>query len=330
MIARRGTPLAEIDRQASELDMPYAVITADCTDPFEYDDAVSVTRLNYHEELYRVQVFSVDTSPLYEDESVMKRVLAQTESKYRTHKNGATTYEPMLSEALVRKFEFSSGNTRRALCVSFVIGAAQAPTDIEVGFGRVEVAKNYSYKRFGEKCRYSDNFEKYGRAAALILAHLHAKDTSEEELYNGLIHVPSGYTFRRGAHINAAFMIGANHLFGRVMRDEGHLAVFKVHDTSDDRLYEIIDDNVAVYSAAPGPHEGVGVDVYAKVTSPLRRLEDAINIGMAAIRSSGRSLSTRDLKIVNQGIKRLNQRVVADIFHGRLHRAAKESLEDIA
>lgn len=319
MIAERGPALIELDRRASEPGKPYGIITADCSSPHEFDDGIAVTPLESAEELYRVRVFAVDTSSLYLDEAIAKRTLVATESRYFDPKDGKKIYEPMLDKRVINELHFVQGTIRKALVVSFLIGVTQPPTNIEVNFGKVEVRNNYSYDSFGKECLGGEVLEPYGRAAALILSHLKTSGSDEEDTYQGLTQVPESKTWRRGATINQAYMVAANHLVGRLMRDEGRLAIYRTHDLDDPTMVEILSPAVARYSTVPSQHQGLGLEVYSRVTSPLRRAEDFMMHGLLKARQTGREVSPRDHKFVTATVRRLNQRIAANLFHDAPH-----------
>lgn len=328
MIAVRGNTLVELDRRASEQDQPFGIITADCSSPHEYDDGVSVTPLPSAEELYRVHVFAVDTSSLYRDEETVKRVLTRTESVYEDIGSKDERYHPMLDRETITRLHFVAGKVRRALSVQFLVGIKQPPSLEGIYFGRVAVEKNFNYKEFGYKCRYSERMQSFGRAAALLLGHLQTATNTEEieDVYNGLIHVPTSASFRRGAYINQAFMIGANHLVARQMRDEQRLAIYRTHDIQDNSAVEFKDPRIAHFSARPGWHAGLDLDAYTRVTSPLRRGEDFVMHGLLRARSEERQVDSRDHRIVSTAIQRLNQRIMSQLFHGQLGKASDDTL----
>lgn len=321
MIEARGLTFAQLDERASEPGKPHAVITADCTGAHEFDDAISVRALPTATETYQVDVFAVDTSRLYYDEDIVRRAMTLTASRYRS----AHLYNPMLDRDMTQRLHFAQGSTKNALGISFLVGVNDAPTDVNISFGRVEVRRNMTYKSFGDKCRYSPSFEAYGRAAALIMHHLRFDANSSEEndtefsdRYDNLIHVPKSETWKRGNSINQTFMIAANHLVGRTLMENNDLAIYRAHDTTDDYLLEVFSPSVARYTTNPTPHHGLGLDVYARVTSPLRRLEDFINVGLIKQRARGRGIGQRDQKITIGSTQRLNQAVAAEQFAGPL------------
>lgn len=321
MIEPRGGPtLIELDARASEPFKPYGIITADCSGAHELDDGIAVTPLPMAEDLYRVSVFAVDTSPLYHDETIMRRVLQLTESKYHDMHTGYEGYAPMLDDEITQQLHFGKrgdGDIRKALVISFMIGGSQPATDVEIGFGRVEVKRNYVYNTFGGMCKENAALEHYGRAAACIIKHLGTEYTADEEIYRSMVEVPRTAAFRRGANINQAFMVGANHLVARTMRDEGRLAIYRAFDSHTSELAEVLSPSIARYTTIPSPHGGLGLDVYTRVTSPLRRAEDFIMHGLLRARAKGRPINLSDQRRVATAVRRLNQRVAAEQFSGR-------------
>jgi hypothetical protein len=322
-----GLTLIELDSHASERSKPFGVITADCSGCHEMDDGIAVTPLDYRDETYRVQVFAVDTSALYYDEQIVRRALTLTESRYHDADTGYSSYAPMLDRELTQNLHFTekASEPRKALVVSFIVGTSVAPSDAKISFGHVDIQRNYEYNTFGGMCRDRPDFEKYGRAAAFIMAHLGTQYSKDEEIYDQLINVPRSAAWKRGANINQAFMVAANHLVGGLMRSENNLAIYRSHDTSSSHLLDALSPQVARYSTTPTEHYGLGLDAYTRVTSPLRRLEDFVMHGLLRQRAKDREVSPRDIKLVATAIQRLNQRIIAEQFSGPL-RMAREDL----
>jgi hypothetical protein len=315
-VAERGLSIVHLDELASEAEKPYGIITVDCSNPKEIDDGISVEVLPAAQELYRVKVFVVDTSKLYSDEHIVRKVLRKTEARYLNPQSDAEGYEPMLEDRYIKNLEFSAGTARSALIVSFIAGPTLPPDDVSIEYGQVEVVKNFRYDKFGRKCRYDEKFWHYGRAAAAILSHLRTDPGDDEQIHNELIHVPKHEVFRRGADINQAFMVAANYLVAKTMLDEP-LAIYRTHDLDDTTYDELISSRVARFSIRPAPHHGLGLDVYTRVTSPLRRAEDFFMHGLLRARYEGRAINGRDKKLITSAIQRLNQRVVTNVFNGR-------------
>lgn len=316
-LAQRGVSFAEIDARASKLERPYAVITADCSSPHELDDAIAVEPLPEASELYRVRVFAADTSKLYQNQDVAREVVRRTESRYHGPGTEGEFYEPMISPTIVKDTHFQAGTKRSALVVSFMIGRDVPPTGTTIEFGEVEVVRNYKYSVFGRKCRYNPDFEPFGRAAALIMHHLAPNEATRqfEEAYRSLVHVPPSEKFKRGAMINAAYMVAANTMAGRLIASEpDSVGIYRVHDPDNPQYAEIFDPRLAWYSTTTGPHKGLGVDSYMRITSALRRAEDFIMHGILRARHEGRDLNARDKRLVTQTVQRLNQRVAKSAF----------------
>lgn len=309
MVVGPASHEVRIDELASMPGEPYGIITVDGQNPHEIDDGISVTPLDTSNESYQVRVFSADTSGIYRDPEQTRRVLELTESRYRQDGPVAEQYEPMLPQELVRSIEFKEGRPRRALVVSFAIGPNQPPSDIEIGFGRVEVLKNWDYQNFGKQTRRTD--QHFQRAAGHVLNHLWPKARSDVQT---VFEAPEIGAARRGANVNTAFMIAANHLAGKVV--SGELAIFRVHDLSNVSATEFVGPHIARFSSTPGPHNGLGLDVYTRVTSPLRRVEDFIMLGLLRARFEGRPLDNRDKQLVVDTIRRLNQRIATRLYLG--------------
>lgn len=317
MIAPRGLTLVELDHRASEAQRPHGIITVDCSNPYEFDDGIAVTPLPTNKELYKVDVFAVDASSIYHDGEAVKRAVDLTESFYDSPKGGPKRYTPMLSRETVRAHDFTKDSVRGALVVSFTVGVNQPLSNLSVGFGQVEIDQNLNYKRFANRCRSEQSFRPYGRAAALILRHFGVLDGNTEAVYRALLHSPNTSSWRRGSDINEAYMVAANHMVASMMRDEDRLAIYRVHDTDDNSMNELMSPKIARFSTTPGPHNGLGLDVYTRVTSPLRRVEDLIMHGLLHARATGRELNPRDHKLVAGTIQRLNQRAAASLFHDK-------------
>lgn len=318
-----GPNVVMLDNRSSSPEAPYGIITADCSNPKEIDDGIFVEALPSEHEAYRVHVFTVDASKLYFDGAITQQVLKNTEARYLSPSTKTEAYLPMLEESQIRYLEFTKGRPKSALSVSFVVGPDVAPDNVEIGYGKIEVQKSFRYDQFGKSCRWSESFFGYGRAAAAIMHHLGFTDSTQprehpsfEAAYHSLIHVPKHEKYKRGAYINQAFMVAACYFVARSMRDEP-LAIFRVHDLNDTSFEEFIDSRLARFSTTPGPHHGLGLDVYTRVTSPLRRAEDFMMHGLLRARHEGRQLTGRDHKLVKETVQRLNQRIALNAFKGK-------------
>lgn len=76
-------------------------------------------------------------------------------------------------------------------------------------------------------------------------------------------------------HLVESFMIAACHAGARVLRDKGKAALFRSH--ADARAVADVPRLPAVYVAKPARHAGLQLDVYAHLTSPIRRYADLTN-----------------------------------------------------
>jgi exoribonuclease R len=300
----------------SELLEPPRIITADCSFPKEIDDGLFIEPLDEDHELYRVGVCVADTSKIYENSEISKEAFNRTEAKYWDLPDGERGYDPMIRPEAIKKIELTEGTLRNAMIVRFLVGAHEAPRDVRVTFEKVEVAQNISYKQFSN-FTYSKEGRKFLRASALIRSYLgyvaygdHIGSRPQWRSDTAATNV-SGRSWKRGSQINESFMVAAYHLVGKMMAAEDRPAIYRVHDPNDEQYLELLSANVARYSRVPGPHAGLGLDPYSRVTSPLRRLDDFVNNYQLRQRDRGHAPTEKDLKDVAFAVRRLNQELVA-------------------
>ncbi|HEY1063850.1 MAG TPA: RNB domain-containing ribonuclease [Candidatus Saccharimonadales bacterium] len=303
-----GPTVVSLDTLSSEPHKPYGIITADRQGTKEFDDGISVTPLPSAEEMYQVNVFAVDTSPLYFNYDVAQQVINRRETTLTYDNDGKLiSRTPMIDPELTRGMHFSEkSGPLGALVVSFTVGINEPIDNCSASYGQVEVAKNYPFNTFGGMCRDREHFIRYGRAAALILMHLHNAGVSDMDIYNALLHVPRDRAADRGLNINRAFMIAANHITGRIMRSEGRPAIYRTNRYADGTRPDPKLVLPAEFSTVPAPHVGMGLDVYTRVTSPLRRAEDFMMHGQLRLRHQRRQPGKRDYRLLTRTIRRLN------------------------
>lgn len=298
-------------------EMP-SIITADCSFPKEIDDGLFVERLDENYELYRVGVCVVDTSKVYSDQDVLKQAFNRTTARYWDLPDGERGYDPMIDPAVIKNLEFTSGSVRDALIVTFMVGDNHAPSDVDISFGPVVVVANKSYKDFANFAM-NGRGERFSRASELIKSHLgyiaygdHAGNQPQWRQGQEVTALNlSGSAWKKGSKMNEAFMVGANHLVGKTLAEEGRPAIYRVHDPEDEQYLELLSANVARYSRMPGQHSGLGLDPYCRVTSPLRRLDDFIMSNQLKQRFLGKQPTAQDSRDVAFGVRRLNQELVA-------------------
>lgn len=333
----RSINLIKLDERSSEPGQPYGIVTADCSDPCEIDDGVFVEPLPGDQERYRVGVCVADTSKVYEDRDVFTRAMTMTESRYYELPDGEKGHDPMIDMDIVRDLHFSAGNVRSALIISFIIGSQQPPTDVSISFGKVEVTKNYNYKDFGAHCQRGEVLARYGRASALILHHLRYNTWDNDGptytasgdlnlIHQEMIRSAAHQQFIGGSNLNSAFMIGSNHLAGKLIAPEGRPFVHRIHDPSDERYLELVPPSVALFSRNPGPHVGLGLNPYPRFTSPLRRLDDMANGHQAKLRDLGHPITGRDEREIAAVVQRLNGREIEEAFKGPLRLNSQDVL----
>lgn len=300
----------------SELLEPPRIITADCSFPKEIDDGLFIEPLDEDHELYRVGVCVADTSKAYEHSEIFKEAFDRTEAKYWELPDGERGYDPMIRPEAIKKIELTEGTLRNAMIVRFMVGAHEAPQDVQVSFGQVEVTKNISYKQLSNYT-YSPEGRKFLRASVLIRNYLgyvaygdHAGSKPQWRSDTTVTNI-SGRSWKRGSQINESFMVAANHLVGKMMATDERPAIYRVHDPDDEQYLELLSASMARYSRTPGPHSGLRLDPYCRVTSPLRRLDDFVNNYQLRQRDRGRAPTEKDLKDVAFAVRRLNQELVA-------------------
>ena len=339
MIAPRGTNIMELDRHASTAESPYGIITVDCSAPREIDDGVFVEALPTAQEVYRVGVCVADTSKVYGNGHIFKQAITNVEAHYWDLPHGERGYDPMLDTEIIRKLEFTEGEVRNALVISFLVGKKLPPSDLAISFGKVEVVENMSYRKFATKCKAGEREKQVGRAATLIIQHLKYNSGGDDDrttagdyelvnIYNRLINGPSREAWIRGSKLNEAFMVAANHLVGKALADEGRPAIYRVHNPDSERHQEFLSTNKAMYSWTPGRHTGLNLEPYCRVTSPLRRLEDFMMSYQLKQRYLGYSSTLHDAQNIAKATKRLNGYIVHKEFLRDPLRRTGEGLDE--
>lgn len=292
----RGRNFPEIRREAEHGWLP-RVPTFDCPTPHEIDDGVIVKPLPRHKETYQVRVCIADTSPLFLDRRVLERVRERREARYWLDEEGKKRYEPMLPQDLVWEHQLREGKDRDAMVVSFFVGEDVPPVDTEVSFETVRVTRNADYSQYQASAGPDKMYYSHARAAHFIRRHLR---------YNGggrigrIANGESGH--EAGATSIAAFMIAASHLVGQVVADEGRAGVFKTYQKTKPGE----EPRRVLYSLEPGNHEGLGLDPFCPVTSPLRRLGDFAMLYDLHQRSLGVSQTQEDVAELAAVVDRMN------------------------
>jgi exoribonuclease II len=292
------------------------IITADCSSPKEIDDGLFIEQLDETHELYRVGVCVVDTSKLYKDRVIVEQAFDRTAAKYWTMPDGEQGYDPMIEPEVIKELEFTAGNVRDALIATFLVGRVQSPAEIELSFGKVEVAENKNYKDFAGFVA-TDEGQKFYRASKFIKQHLgyiaYGDHVGSWPSWRTTQAVPSvsEQAWKRGSKINEAFMVATNHLVGKALAEEGRPAIYRVHDPEDEQYLEMLSASVGRYTRKPGPHAGLGLEPYCRVTSPLRRLDDFMMNYQLKRRYQGQRPSGGDVRDLAFAIRRLNQEIIA-------------------
>ncbi len=317
-IARRGPGIAELVEVAARLDAPKKIITADCSNPHEIDDGYSVRPLPSAREVYQVDVCVADASSLYANTDVLQTAMSLTRAEYFTLDDGEQGYEPMFPEQYILQKQLTKAALKGAVVISFVVGDHVPPCDLNVTFEKVEVQKNYNYRQFSELSVPGLKLEDYARAAGFIqqgLRYSPGGDKLPTVPLQPSANVPQASklsVWKSGSKMNEAFMVASNHLVGKMMRDEGRAAIYRVHGNAGDMHGEILPRDVAWFTREPGFHDGLGIGPYCPSTSPLRRLQDFVMHYHLWLRDNNKTPTQNDLKIMDDAILSLNRRAIYD------------------
>lgn len=303
--------MANLDTIGASPEIPMEfkeILTADCSTPHEIDDGIAVTPLDTNREAYQVDVVVADTSKLYGDYSLFRQALLHGESIYGDPEDNST-YEPMLPEEHVQNRSLVADRRRSALIISMVVGEEFEGVEcFETRFDEVRVNANLNYKNFGDVIAMYPDYQRFSRAAAYILKALHQPDARTDRLQSQLLQQRS---FTRGSRINETFMIAGNYLVGKDREVNQKPAIYRVHNRGDGTTdMDDLMGSLAFFSRYPQPHDGLELELYCRVTSPLRRLEDFVMNGLLRASHEGRELSASDDQRIAQTIKRKNQLIV--------------------
>ncbi len=320
MLAVRNLNIAEFNPVVPLPDEPLLIETADCSEPMERDDGFRITPLDDNTEKYRVDVCVADTSQIYDHPDIFDTAVKKVESKYWDLPNGGRGYDPMIDPNVIRLLDFQQGTLRDAMIVSFVVGRTQPPDHLNISFGQVEVAENLDYRQLSERCRDDEEYRKVGRASLFIMQHLQYNSGGDsdsrpteafnaEAVYNRLINGPAHKAWLRGSRLNESLMVCTNHMLGLMLSQEDRPAIYRRHNPTNKDISEFLAHDMAQFSTVPGPHGGLGLPVYTRATSGLRRLEDFMTIRQLWLRSQGKGPTTRDYRDIDFAVRRLNQNI---------------------
>jgi hypothetical protein len=237
-------------------------------------------------------------------------------AKYWDLPGGERGYDPMIDPTHIKNLQLKEGSIKDALIVSFLTGDGHEPSDVDISFGKVEVERNQTYKKFANCCMSGDQTDIL-KASRYIKHHLqyvaygdhigtHPVWRDDESVVTDL----SERAWKTGSQINEAFMVAANHLVGKTLAAEGWPAIYRVHDPEDEQYLELLSASAARYSRTPGPHTGLRLDPYCRVTSPLRRLDDFVMNRQLSQRYLGKEPTAQDVRDVAFAVRRLNQELI--------------------
>jgi exoribonuclease R len=300
------------------------IITADDPHPRERDDGIGVETFATKPDTFRVTVCVADPSNSYYRDDVYKQALDKTTATYGLDTCGNALYDPMISPAVIKRYEFTQGRVPSALMVSFSVGPDKAPSETEISFGPVEVMRNLTFSSFAKACEEGKVAKKYGEAGRLIKKHLaynpgieYQRDTALAAMVDEQgkpLAGPSGEAVRmRGSRINEAYMIAANHLVPALMAELDIPFIYRVCNPEDNRFRDIVSPGRALYSMTPGRHQLLGLDVYTHVTSPLRRGVDLVLGHVLKNFSLGKPVTARDIRDMELMTQRSNMVILEEV-----------------
>jgi hypothetical protein len=245
------------------------VLSADNANPLEIDDGIFVDELPTSTETYRVGTCVPDIADLVADPKLRKRMIKKVEARYGDMQGGKQAHDPLIPEEYVRQRELKEGEVRGAMIVSFLIGANHPPSDVRVSFEEVMAVENTDYQAFSKLCRPEQRLERFANAAQLIVQHLGYR--------SGL---PKGGGLLHGSRIIEAYNVAPNHLVGKMIAEEGIWpGVYRRREVGHGQRSEVPEGvfppGMAYYSEVPGMHAGFKLDPICRISSPLRRLNDA-------------------------------------------------------
>lgn len=243
-------------------------ITIDPPDAEEYDDAVSVERL--HDDGlagYRVQVHITDVPEYVEPEESLDDVLYQQAfTRY-----GPDDTDPLLPAELSEELSLREGTTRPVNTVEMLFDEDGRFQDHSIYKSLITVDRNLTYDEaaeYAQKQKGSADLPDAEEALVTTLEDL-AFLTHRLEQADGR----DTYDRETAHRIVEELMLKTNQLCARELQDGG-AGIYRVHDpdAADDRATA-----PARYSTESGNHEGLSIEPYAHLTSPMRRYVDIMN-----------------------------------------------------
>jgi hypothetical protein len=276
------------------------IISADVPDPLEIDDGVFVEELPTHAEMYRVGTCVPDIADLMADPELRAGIFDKVEARYGVV-DGKRLHDPLVPDEYLRSRELKAGETRKAMIVSFLVGADHPPSDVRVSFEEIMTLDNIDYRSFSDSCQSGKQFERFARASMFIVRHLG---------YRQGLNTSNGSYY--GSKIIESYNVAPNHLVGKLLADESIWpAVYRRREEGLGQRDEVAADEfaagMAYFSAEPGVHAGFRLDPICRISSPLRRLEDAWMNYVLKQRDLGHVPTADDFATNLAVVDRLNQ-----------------------
>lgn len=272
---------------ADKGDLAIKAFTVDDSSTYDYDDAITITKLDNSYILY---VHITNFSDLFDYKSDFA-----LEAKNRLN----TIYGPienfnLYSDDLISEISLKEGFIRKAISIRFEI------KDYEIISASIEntyisIVKNYSYEEFELLLKNKEEFNFLNKLTKLLYEK-RIKD-ADFKLFNSEVSIKADKNnnlylkVMKGLDsykVISELMILTNYYFSEFFIENKIPGLYRNQKKSEDLEVSIIDDNPEFYfyrkvspvniSTTPSPHFGLGLKSYIQMTSPIRRYLDSLMI----------------------------------------------------
>jgi len=273
------------------------ILTFDGEEAEEIDDALSVEVLENNNILLGVHIAS-PLSLINENDILFDEASDRTTSIYLSDQ----TY-PMFPKELSKDLiSLKSGNYRNAITYYFEIDKYGNLVNQKFIKSLIKVTRNMTYKEFDERLKYSDtNIDKTIQLLSFISNYLQ-KYYIEDPIYNAVNRKNNNFSntniigLSNGGKVIESSMVFTNYIVSKYFKDNNLPFIYRNHiiDNESKQKLEQIKENLnennyskyidvinniypkAFYDLTCSGHEGLGINTYGHVTSPLRRFADIV------------------------------------------------------
>ncbi|MFH1134826.1 MAG: RNB domain-containing ribonuclease [Pseudomonadota bacterium] len=287
-VARAAVWKSQERRDLTGLD----VITADSGGARDFDDAVS---LEYRDDRLVLGVHIADVSAVIHPGDLLDReALERTTSIYLPDRR-----IPMLPEILSEEcLSLKVGEIRPAFSMLAELNAEGEALNFEFFPSLVRIKRQLSYQEVDSLVEHDPTLSRMFKLSNALKAQRTARGAMIIPLPKlnvfltpeGEIGVNLTMWENPGRSMISEFMILANHLAARALRDKDAACLFRAQAGPSERLVNTEDDyqnlflclqqrrylSRVAWGLEPAPHSGMGLDLYTNLTSPLRRYIDLI------------------------------------------------------